>query len=349
MSIPGIRKIAVLRANALGDFLFVLPALEALRSTYPEAEIVFLGKQWHANFLRERPSPIDRVVVIPSYRGVGSPENTREDPAEIETFFRAMKNEQFDLACQLHGGGRYSTPFIKQLGARITIGLKAPEAPELDQWVPYIYFQHEILRYLEVVSLVGARTSEVEPHITVTEQDRSEIKQHLTPEDFRQPLVVLHPGASDPRRRWPIENFAAIGDILAEKGARIIVTGTESERALTQAVIRSMSAPASDLAGKISLNGLAALLRYCHLVISNDTGPLHLSNAVGTASVGIFWCFNLVTAAPLLRSRHRPITSWQRTCPVCGIDNTQGNCQHRVSFVADIPIEAVKEAALELF
>ena len=63
--IPDVHKIAVLRCNALGDFIFTLPALDALRAAYPHAEIVLLGKPWHAEWLATRPSPIDRVVAVP--------------------------------------------------------------------------------------------------------------------------------------------------------------------------------------------------------------------------------------------------------------------------------------------
>jgi len=81
--VSGVHKIAVLRANALGDFIFTLPALEALRTMYPHAEIVLLAKEWHAAFLAQRPSPIDRVIVIPNYGGVGAePGETEEDLVE---------------------------------------------------------------------------------------------------------------------------------------------------------------------------------------------------------------------------------------------------------------------------
>ena len=71
--IDDVRKIAVLRANALGDFIFILPALEALRAAYPEAEIVLLGRPWHAEFVESRPMPVDRAVVIPHCRGIRDP------------------------------------------------------------------------------------------------------------------------------------------------------------------------------------------------------------------------------------------------------------------------------------
>ncbi len=94
-------KIAVLGANGLGDFIFALPALEALRVTYPKAEIVLFAKKWHANFLANRQGPIDRVVVVPISKGVNEEPGLVENLAEHEQFFKAMAQERFDLAIQL--------------------------------------------------------------------------------------------------------------------------------------------------------------------------------------------------------------------------------------------------------
>ncbi len=116
--IPDVHKIAVVRANALGDFIFALPALEALRGAYPQAEIVFLGRGWHASFLAGRPGPIDRVIVLPPTKGVSEPPEYTDDPIEQERFFEAMRQEHFDLALQIHGGGRYSNPFLLNLGLK---------------------------------------------------------------------------------------------------------------------------------------------------------------------------------------------------------------------------------------
>jgi len=346
--VSGVHKIAVLRANALGDFLFTLPALEALRTAYPHAEIVLLAKEWHAAFLARRPSPIDRVVVIPTYGGVGvEPDEGEEDPIEQERFFQRMQQEHFDLALQLHGGGAHSNPFVLRLGAHMTAGTETPDAPTLDRSIPYVYFQHEVLRYLEVVSLVGAVSNRLEPHITVTKEDVAEA-EHVVPEQGK-PLVTLHPGAGDSRRRWPAEKFAAVGDALTTAGAHVLVTGTKSERCTVEAVINHMQSEGQNLAEKISLGGLAALFKRSNVVVSNDSGPLHLANAVGTATVGIYWCFNMINSSILTRSRHRPFVSWQLHCPVCGINHAHDDCPHEVSFVSEISTEEVTETALDLF
>lgn len=341
------RKIAVLRANALGDFIFALPALTALRSTYPDAEIVLLAKQWHQQWLSQRPAPIDRVIVIPAGTLGEVEDEEQQDALAVKHFFKQMQQERFDLAIQMHGGGQNSNPFTLQLGAKMSIGLRTPDALPLDCWIPYIYYQSEVLRYLEVVSLVGAKTPDLEPKISVTNTDLTE-SRHVVPE-LNQPLVVLHPGASDPRRRWPCEKFATVGDALAEAGAFVVVTGTTSERELVGAVIDRMRHTAQDLAGRLSLNGLTGLLFRAAVIVANDTGPLHLARAVGTSTVGIYWCGNLITAGPTVRTNHRPIASWRLMCPLCGADCTSPNkCNHSVSFVADVNTHEVIEAALDL-
>src|SRR6185312_576976 len=129
--IPNVRKIAVLRANCLGDYIFALPALQALRCAYPQTEIVLLAKDWHAAFLKDRPGPVDRVIVIPAVKGVGVDPNDShsiEDPAEQARFFANMRCERFDLAIQMHGCGRYSNPLLLRLGDCMTIGLNTPDA-----------------------------------------------------------------------------------------------------------------------------------------------------------------------------------------------------------------------------
>ena len=344
--VPAVRKIAVLRANSLGDLMFALPALEALRTTYPQAEIVLLAQTWHRQFFDQRPGPVHRVIPIPVWKGVRDEEpGNPEDPDEQDRFFGEMGTERFDIALQAHGGGRNSNPFLLRLGARLTVGHRTPDAAVLDRWIPYVYYQSEVLRYLELVSLVGASTAEIEPRLQVTEDDRREAI-NLVPRD--RPIVVMHPGASDPRRQWPAAKFAAVGDALVRQGPRVVVTGVQAERGLVDSVVEEMSEPAIGLCGVLTLSGLAGLLSLASLVISNDTGPLHLARAVGAPTVGIYWGVNLITAGPITTARHRPVVSWRLDCPDCGFDYMTGRHHHLSSLVTEISVEEVLEPAFEL-
>jgi ADP-heptose:LPS heptosyltransferase len=341
---PGVERIAVLRANALGDYMFCIPALDALRAAYPEAEITLLARPWHAGFLSDRPGPVDRVVAVPPSRGVREEPGRRDDPSELGEFFARMQAEHFDLALQMHGGGRWSNPFLLRLGARMTAGCRTEDAPPLDRFIPYIYFQAEVARYLEIAGLVGAPAVTLTPSVAVTARDLAEAEDLLE----LRPLAVLHPGAGTVRRRWPPEHFAAVGDALAGLGMRVIVNGTGGERPVVEAVCRAMRAPAVDGCDALSLGGLAGLLSRAEIVVSNDSGPLHLAAAVGAPTVGIYWIGNLINAGPLTRARHRPLASFQVTCSVCGMANTEESCGHEASFVTDVPRDKVVEAALEL-
>lgn len=341
-----VRKIAVVRANGIGDYIFAVPALRALRACFPQAEIVLLGKQWHHDLLTGRPGPIDRVEVIPRCRGVGAETDDTDDHDGLERFFAAMATERFDLAIQLHGGGRYSNPFTRRLRARFSVGLKSPDAEALDAWVPYFYFQPEVLRYIEVMSLVGAAPVTVEPDLAVTPADDAEVDRLQLPDD--RPWVVLHPGATDGRRLWPATHFAAVADYLVDNGARIIVSGGENERTIVDAVVGAIRREAIGLCQQLSLGGLAALLARSRVVISNDSGPLHLAGAVGARTVGLYWCGNMINGGPVTRRKHHPFVSWRLHCPVCGRNTLDDNCEHRASFIADIPVPAVMQSAATL-
>ncbi|MEU7798560.1 glycosyltransferase family 9 protein [Micromonospora arborensis] len=352
--LPDVQRIAVLRANALGDFLFVLPALDALRAAYPSAEIVLLGAPWHAQLWRDRPGPVDRVLVVPPAPGIRTPE-AGEPESSMDDFLAAAVGEGFDLAVQIHGGGLNSNPLISSLGARVTVGLRAEDAPPLDRWVRYVYYQHEVIRYLEVMALVGAGATTIVPTLAVTDADRAEAAQVLGPAG--RPRVALHPGASDTRRRWPAERFAEVARELHGDGYEVLVTGTPSEQEVVDRVVATAGVPVRPQVGTLSLGGLVGCYADCALVVSNDTGPLHLAAAVGASTVGIFWVGNLINTANPLRSRHRPICSWTVHCPVCGVDCTpgiyphrpgDGECPHQDSFVADVPAIEVLEAAREL-
>ncbi|MBD0290871.1 MAG: glycosyltransferase family 9 protein, partial [Thermoleophilia bacterium] len=322
-----------------------LPALEALRAAYPSAEIVLLGAPLHAELLAGREGPVDRVVVVPPGRGVRAGEAS---PVELGRFFRAMRRERFDLAVQLHGGGRHSNAFVSDLGARTTVGLRDADAPPLDRMVPYVYWQHETLRFLEVVGLAGARPVTVEPRLQVKPTDLVAADAAL--EGASGPFVVLHPGAADARRRWPVSSFARVGDELAAAGYDIVATGSGDDRRLVAELAAAMHAPVRDVAGELTLAGLLGLLARSALLVGNDSGPRHLAEAVGTPTVGVYWCGNLLNAGPLTRARHRPLPAWTVACPVCGISavGNRPRCEHDVSFVAGVTVEAVLAAAQEL-
>lgn len=362
--VDGVAKIAVLRAGGLGDLVFTFPALDALTAAYPGAEIVLLGAPWHATLLAGRPGPVARCECVPAYPGVfpagvgGTGDRTSatgggghgdDDEAETaDAFFERMRAERFDLALQLHGGGRNSNPFVARLGARVTAGFCTPDAAPLDRWVRYVYYQTEVLRYLECVALVGAEPVTLAPSLAVTASDRR--GAHAALGDGRGPYAYLHPGAGDARRRWPAEKFAAVGERLAACGLHVVVGGGTEDRDAAAAIAARLGTPerTTVVAGALDLPALVGVCAGAAVVVSNDSGPLHIAAATGTPTVGVYWCGNLVNAGPPFSHWHRAASSFRTTCPACGADNAAARCPHDDSFVADVGVDEVADHALDL-
>jgi ADP-heptose:LPS heptosyltransferase len=352
-----VRRVAVLRAGGLGDLMFALPAVQALRTTYPDAEVVLLGTPAHAALLADRPGPVSRVLTLPVSRGVFEPSPGAEpDPDATEDFFARAKAERFDLAVQAHGGGRWSNPFTRGLGARYTVGTRTPDAEPLDRCLPYRYHQHEALRWLEVVGLAGA-TGDPRAHLAVTERDWVAATPAL--DGLPRPVVTLHPGATDSRRRWPAEKFAELATRLVSSGVGVTVVGSTDEADLVDQVVAGVRRrlPAAcagnvrGLAGSVDLSGLVGVLAASAVVVANDSGPRHIADAVGTPTVSVFWCGNMINAGPFGRAVHRPHISWTVACPICGNDLTSPDtpdCAHTASWVAGVAVDDVLGDTVDL-
>lgn len=369
----GVERIAVLRGGGMGDLFFALPAITALSTTYPQAHLTLLGTPIHQGLLEGRPGPIDEVVVLPYAEGVrprpaprsaddavgDAAQRAAGDAAEAAAFQERMRARSFDLAVQVHGGGRNSNAFLLELGARHTIGTATDDAPRLERMVPYLYYQHEVLRALEVVGTAGAATAGLSPTLEVTDGDRARARA-ITSElgiDRAAPRLALHAGSTDERRKWPASSFAALADRAAGDGYEVLLVGDASEAAEAEAIAAQVSTGNASrihvLAGRLGLDGLVGVLAACDVMAGNDSGPRHLAQAVGTPTVGIFWAGNLIMASPMGRSLNRVHVGWVTRCPVCGTDVTQvgwsaPRCAHNFPLTAEITAEAVYADVVDL-
>lgn len=362
-----VSRIAVLRGGGLGDLIYALPAVSALKAAYPEASVTLLGTPIHAELLSQIEGPLDETLILPFAEGVRP---GAEDHGELDRFFGEMRARKFDLAVQLHGGGHYSNPFLLRLGARHTVGTRTPDAARLERTVPYVYYQHEPQRALEVAGFAGAPPPGLEARVRALPEFAQQLAPRLDalfPSAEARGTVAIHPGATDPRRRWPADRFAAVARKAADDGFRVVVVGDHTEKELAETVVEaavghakadskgaSNRAPqVASLAGQLGLGELAALLAACCAVVANDSGPRHLAQALGTPTVGIFWAGNAINAAPLGRTLHRIHLGWATHCPVCGIDITQvgwtaPRCRHDESTVEAVAPDAVYEDVRQL-
>ncbi|MGY1786882.1 glycosyltransferase family 9 protein [Geodermatophilus sp. SYSU D00698] len=151
------------------------------------------------------------------------------------------------------------------------------------------------------------------------------------------------------RRRWPAERFAEVAGALAAEGATVVPVGSDGDdRRAADAIRAATAAPLLDQVGRLSLSALAGVLARCRLLAGNDSGPRHLAEAVGTATVGVFLEHDLLNAGPLTRRRHRVAVSTRTACPACGLDQSRARCAHDRSLIAEVSPETVRAAALDL-
>lgn len=334
----GVEHIVVLRAAGIGDLMFAMPAIEALAAAYPDASLTLIGSPAGSALLEGRPGPVDEVIIPPFAEGIRP---GPEDRSELGLFFERMRQRRVDLAVQLHGGGRFSNPFLLRLGARHTVGTRTDDAVPLERTLPYVYYQSEMMRSLEVVGLAGAPAVTLEARLTVTEPERAAAEKFRDPGRAR--LLTIHPGATDPRRRY--DSFGEVAARAVSDGWQVLVVGDESDREAADEIVAAADntspGSATSLAGTLSLPELLGVLSISNVMAGTDSGPRHLAMAVGTPTVGLFWVGNVITAGPLGRGQHRIHMSWVTRCPVCGVDVTQvgwtaDRCEHDPSYLAHI-------------
>jgi ADP-heptose:LPS heptosyltransferase len=299
------RRVAVLRALQLGDLLCAVPALRALRTALPDAEIVLVGLPWARAFVERFGHYLDGFREFPGWPGL--PERA-PDLAAVPAFLAAMQAERFDLAVQLHGSGPFVNVLTALWGARRTAGFYLPGGycPDPDLFLPWPDRGLEVCRLLALVEFLGAPAVSEGLEFPLREEDFEELRRLENPERLRPgAYVCVHPGASVPQRRWPVEHFAAVARAVCRRGLGVVLTGTAAEAGLTRAVAAAVPGDCLDLAGRTSLAGVAALLSGARLLVSNDTAVSHLAAALRVPSVVVSTGDNPARWAPADGRLHR--------------------------------------------
>lgn len=311
------RRIAILRALQLGDLLQAVPAMRALRHCFPQAEITLIGLPWAADFVRRFSGYLDRFVEFGGYPGITEAEY---QPEKTTAFLAEQWAYHYDLVIQMHGSGKSSNPLALALGGRVTAGYYGEAGPgELSLFAPYPEDEPERCRNLGLVTLVGCSATSTELEFPLSAEDRRDADSLLQKVSGQNgPLIGLHPGARPPSRRWPIAYFAEVGDTLTRRfGATIVLTGGPAEVETARAVQQAMQSPALCVAGETSLGALAGLIERFDLFVSNDTGPAHIADALGTRSVVIFGPADHRRWASL-DQEHHPFVRRPVACSPCG-------------------------------
>ncbi len=274
--------ILFIKPSSLGDIVHAMPTCAAIRRAYPKARLTWLVKREWAGLV-ERIDGVDRVWPVEStFKGWLS----QVSP---------LRAERFDLVVDLQG--LFRSAAIGWLGgSSLLVGFA--NGREGSPWfysrrvpVPQLEM-HAVDRYLLVAKAVGAVESGAPefrfriPQTDYEEVDRLLSRSGVTPE---MSWVAMNVSARWPTKRWPAASFAEVADRLQqERCGAVVMIGGPSERADVAAVSGMMKTPAIDLAGATTVGLLPALLSRASLLITNDSGPMHIAAAAGTPVVALF-------------------------------------------------------------
>jgi ADP-heptose:LPS heptosyltransferase len=254
------QTIAVLRALQLGDLLCAVPAFRSLRTAFPHAHIAFIGLPWSKVFVNRFGRYLDEFIEFPGYPGL--PEKPAE-VAAIPDFLTAMQRRRFDLALQMHGNGRYTNQLLSLLGARMTAGFVHPDGhcPDERLFMPYPDHLPEADRHAALLRHLGIPTQGNHLEFPLNTHDVTAFRA-IQASHGLQPgsYICLHPGGRGSLRRWAPHLFSLAADRLVRAGYRIVITGTEEERPLAEAVMAHMREEATDLVGRTDLGTVGVLL-----------------------------------------------------------------------------------------
>jgi ADP-heptose:LPS heptosyltransferase len=338
-STSGIERIVVFRALQLGDMLCSVPALRALRRARPTAHIALVGLPWAYSFVDRYAHLVDEFIVFPG--ALGFPEQV-ETNEHLPEFMKTMRTRRFHLAIQLHGSGGIANDLVREMAAHANAGFLKPgeEARAAGTFIPWPDELPEIARYLALMDALGidARDDSLEIPLTPLDKEGCEALIATRGIDVDR-VIVIHPGAQLPSRRWPIERFARVASRLGDDGWQIVVTGSRGEAPLA-ARIAAEAADAIDLTGQTSLGCVAALLAQVPLIVCNDTGLSHVAAAMKTRSVVIASGGDARRWAPLDHDRHRVLADYP-SCRPCAFRD----CPYGHPCALNISVEQVLNSA----
>ena len=281
------QRILVIRLDRIGDVLLSTPVFHALRAAYPQARIMALVRPPCQELLEGHPA-LNGVLV---YDKTGAHRSSWATLA----FAQQLRRERFDLALVLHPSHRsHWMPCLAGIPRRVGFDRKSgwlltTRPPHIKQEGRY----HELDYTLDVLAAIGVPIGGIErrPTMTVLAGARNRMSQWLTGQRVvaSQRLVAIHPSASGPEKRYPAGRFAAVADRLIEDaGVRVVLVGGAEGVPDAEAVRAAMRQTPLMAAGAFNLQELAALLQCCRLLISNDSGPVHVAVSQGTPVLALF-------------------------------------------------------------
>lgn len=284
------QRILIIKPSALGDIIHTLPLVAAIKKKYSESHITWIVGKSFQDILVNNPH-IDELIIFDRQRWGGGIFRFFQSVQEIWTFFQKIHRGRYDVVIDLQGLFRSAAMTI---ASRSPVRIGFSNARELAfmsynrrvKTPPHVV--HAVDRYKLLANAMGVDKVENIFPVFLSKEERSFIHESLAKSTF----IAIAPGARWLTKRWPSEYFAQMIDEFGKKQTKVtfVLVGAKGDKEIGEKIIQHCQTNVSicNLIGKTSLKELAAILEKANVVLSNDSGPMHLSVAMGTPTLGIF-------------------------------------------------------------
>ncbi|MBN2408716.1 MAG: lipopolysaccharide heptosyltransferase II, partial [Candidatus Aminicenantes bacterium] len=301
----------------IGDSVLARPAVESIAGHFSGGEVWVSAADWVKD-LFSADSGIAGVLPLPPVKDVKSLQAAARQLKKGDFDTGILLTNSFGSALLFYLAGiperwGYSTDGRKPLLTKAVRRMNA-DSP-----------RHQVHYYLDLVSRLGVTTGPPELRLSVPPEEKERARQRLLglSIDPQQPLVILSPGASyGPAKRWPASRFARLAALFQERdAAAVLIIGSAGEAGIASDIVTSLDKKPAVLTGRTTLLQLLGLISLASLFVSNDTGPMHLANALHVPVVAIFGPTNPEVTGPFERPAavlKKDVPCWPclyRTCP----------------------------------
>lgn len=300
--LDGARRILLVKPSALGDVVHTLPVAATLHRRYPNIALDWLVEEEAADIVRGHPA-LARVVVSARKRWLRQlqhPAQILTTLGEMRRFAADLRRRRYDAVLDLQGLFK-SALYVMATGAPVRVGFA--EGRECAPWmlthrvVAPPQPVHAVERYLHLAAAVDATDPVHEFHISLSREDVAAAKSHLA--TCPRPRVVVHPAARWRTKLWEVARWRELAATLLTEGIAVVLTGSRQDDAIAERITIGMNPQPLSLVGRLSVKQLAALLQDVDLMITVDSGPMHIAAAVGTPVVALFGPTDPLRTGPL--------------------------------------------------
>ncbi|MGM0382677.1 MAG: lipopolysaccharide heptosyltransferase II [Thermodesulfobacteriota bacterium] len=340
-------NLLIIKLSAIGDVVHSLPLLEVLKTRFPLSKIDWVVEEDAAGIVEGHPA-IDHLIVFPRkgwIRRIISKGEYYTVGKEVAKFIKELKKKKYDIVIDLQGLLKSGIiTFIARGRRKIALnGGREASSLFINERVaipePHM---HALDRYLHIARYLGATEFKWNGKIHTDYKDKRYIYDFLREVGNYTDLVAVNPIAKWKTKLWGMDRFALLADrIKGELQATVIFTGSKSDTMLIKTILSKMHTHAFNLAGKSSLKELAYLYQKCSVVISTDTGPMHVAAAMNSPVViGIFGPTSPNKTGPY-GSKHRVIRASLECSPCFKKKCDDMSCMKEIT--VDMVFNAVKE------